>query len=154
MISVICTLLLVCSPADQFDGEKLELTEKEWAKRLTPEQYRILRKGGTEAPFKNAYYRNEEPGKYLCAGCSLPLFSSDDKYDSGSGWPAFTAPICKENVAIQSSYNPFSSARGVRCARCDGHLGDVFKDGPPPNGIRYCIDSASLLFIALPAENP
>ena len=135
-----------CPSNYRFDGEKLVLTEKQWKEKLTPEQFRILRKGGTEAPFKNAYFDNKIAGIYECAGCALPLFSSEAKFDSGTGWPSFTAPICPQNVTLESKWSPFSSGREVKCSRCDGHLGDLFKDGPPPIGDRYCIDSAALNF--------
>ena len=136
-----------CPSTSRFDGKKLVLTEKQWREKLTPEQFKILRKGGTEAPFKNAYFDNEKPGIYQCVGCSLPLFSSEAKFDSGTGWPSFTAPICPENVLVQKKLNPFSSGMEVKCSRCDGHLGDLFTDGPPPTGNRYCTDSAALNFI-------
>lgn len=137
-----------CRPEYRFDGKKLILSEKEWKERLTPEQFRILRKGGTEPAFKNPYFDNKREGIYECAGCALPLFSSDQKYDSGSGWPSFWAPICHENVTVKRSFNPFASGKEVVCSRCEGHLGDVFKDGPPPTGNRYCVDSAAFNFIA------
>jgi len=136
-----------CTSANRFDGKKVVLTEKEWEARLTPEQFYILRKGGTETPFKNAYFDNEESGIYVCAGCALPLYSSEAKFDSGTGWPSFTHPICPENVAVQMRFNPFASGRECKCSRCDGHLGDLFRDGPPPLGTRYCMDSAALRFI-------
>ena len=136
-----------CLPEYRFDGSQLVLTEKQWKEKLTPEQFDILRKGGTEPPFKNAYFDNKKAGIYQCAGCALALFSSEDKFDSGTGWPSFTAPICPQNIQLVKKINIFSSAKEAKCRRCEGHLGELFKDGPPPNGQRYCIDSAALVFV-------
>lgn len=126
--------------------EKLQLTEAEWRERLTPEQYHVLREAGTERAFTGKYEGNKAPGLYRCAGCGTPLFSSDTKYNSGSGWPSYTAPVEPDAVDEHSDEAHGMVRTEVRCARCDGHLGHVFPDGPGPDGLRYCINSASLDF--------
>ncbi len=134
---------------DCFDGIKVDLTEEQWKERLTTEQFNILRKGGTEPPFDNAYNDNKAPGIYQCAGCGLPLFSSETKYDSGTGWPSFWAPICQVNVTLERELKSYFYGKEVSCSRCGGHLGHLFSDGPPPTEKRYCINSAALKFIPL-----
>ena len=113
---------------------------------LTPEQHRILREGGTERPGSGRLLHNKAPGTYCCAGCGAPLFGSDSKYDSGSGWPAFTAPIAQEAVDELSDRSHGMERVEVRCKACTGHLGHVFPDGPGPEGLRYCINSEALDF--------
>lgn len=121
-------------------------TDAEWRATLTPEQYRILRQAGTEPPFSGALLNNKAKGLYVCGACGEPLFDSDTKYDSGSGWPSFTAPLSGEAVAEHMDNSHGMRRIEVRCAKCEGHLGHVFPDGPGENGLRYCINSASLAF--------
>lgn len=135
------------------DG-KVRLTEAEWRERLTPEQFKILRGSGTERPFSCPLWKiSDEPGVYHCAGCGLGLFRSTDKFDSGTGWPSFTRPIASDRVTEHSDRSHGMVRVETLCARCDGHLGHVFTDGPPPSGLRYCINGTALLFLPdSPAE--
>ena len=126
--------------------EQLNLSESEWRKRLTPEQFHVLREAGTERAFSGLYNDNKADGIYRCAACQLELFDSIDKYDSGSGWPSFTQPIAPDHVVEHADVSHGMRRVEVRCARCDGHLGHVFPDGPPPTGLRYCMNSVSLDF--------
>lgn len=126
--------------------EDMPRSEEEWRKRLSPEQYHILREAGTERAFTGRYWDNHDSGEYLCAGCGEPLFSSDTKYDSGSGWPSFTEPERQDAVTEHVDTTHGMRRVEVRCAKCGGHLGHVFPDGPAENGLRYCINSASLGF--------
>ena len=126
--------------------DKLNLTDAEWREKLTPEQYQVLRQAGTERAFTGEYEQNKAPGMYKCAGCGAPLFSSETKYNSGSGWPSYTAPVEPQAVDEHRDLAHGMVRTEVRCARCEGHLGHVFPDGPGPEGLRYCINSAALDF--------
>ncbi len=132
--------------------EKMHLTDAEWRERLTPEQYQILRQAGTERAFTGKYEKNKGAGEYVCAGCGQPLFDSETKFDSGSGWPSFTRPASDDAVEEHRDTAHGMIRTEVVCSRCDGHLGHVFPDGPrDQGGLRYCVNSASLEF--KPEEN-
>jgi peptide-methionine (R)-S-oxide reductase len=124
--------------------EKVIKTDEEWRAELTPERYAVAREKATERPFTGEYNHAKEAGVYRCAACGNELFRSEDKFDSGSGWPSFTAPIADENVATEDDVSHGMVRSEVLCAACDAHLGHVFPDGPGPNGLRYCINSAIL----------
>ncbi len=129
---------------------KVTKTDEEWKKILTPMQFQVLRQAGTERAFTGETWNNHEHGKYRCAGCGLVLFLSDDKFESGTGWPSFTRPAAADRVAEREDRSFFSIRTEVLCPRCGGHLGHVFPDGPPPTGLRYCMNSAALKFEATP----
>ncbi|MEM7044817.1 MAG: peptide-methionine (R)-S-oxide reductase MsrB [Pseudomonadota bacterium] len=133
-------------------SEKIKKTDAEWKVRLTPEQYRVARLKGTERPFTGEYNDSKAKGTYVCVCCGQPLFASDTKFDSGTGWPSFYAPIEKGAVAEEADYSLLMSRTEVLCSRCDAHLGHVFPDGPEPTGQRYCMNSASLKLMPKDAD--
>ena len=149
--SVLFLALAVLSCNAQQDSKKLpnnfmKKTEEEWKKELTPLQYNVLRQKGTERAFTGEYYDHHEKGTYICSGCKLPLFTSESKFESGTGWPSFFQPIAESAVTVNKDVSYGMVREEVVCSRCGGHLGHVFDDGPQPTGLRYCMNSVSLKF--------
>jgi len=125
-------------------ADKLELSDEDWRQRLAPEQYQVLRGHGTESPGSGCFLGTTEPGTYVCVGCHNPLFASGTKFESGTGWPSFNQPVGPNSVVEVEDLSGGRTRVEIRCARCDGHLGHVFPDGPPPTGLRYCMNSVSM----------
>jgi len=155
LLSLIAISIGACAQSDKRSAktesddssiEQIKLSEEEWKEKLTEEEYYVLREQGTERAFTGKYWDNKKEGTYLCAACKLPLFASNTKFRSGTGWPSFYEPINETNVGEHRDTSYGMLRREVHCARCGGHLGHVFEDGPKPTGLRYCINSVSLDF--------
>jgi peptide-methionine (R)-S-oxide reductase len=143
----IITKVQLEAPDYVWDGKKINKTEGDWKKQLTELQFYVARQAGTERAFSNPYHDNHEEGTYYCVGCGMPLFDSKHKFDSGTGWPSYYQPIQDKNVAFNVDYDIGYERKEVHCARCESHLGHVFDDAyEQPGGLRYCINSASLIF--------
>ena len=132
---------------DKTHPEKINKSDAEWRKQLTPEQYQVARGSGTERAFTGQYWNKHDDGLYTCVCCGTPLFDSKTKFESGTGWPSFWQPLAKENVVERSDVSLGMERTEVQCVRCEGHLGHVFHDGPAPTGLRYCMNSASMRFV-------
>jgi peptide-methionine (R)-S-oxide reductase len=135
-------------------SDKLILDDDEWRRRLTPEEYDVLRRHGTERAGTGCFVGTHDPGTYVCAGCANPLFRSGEKFESGTGWPSFNRPVSPDSVTTIEDRSWLMVRTEVRCARCDGHLGHVFDDGPPPTGLRYCMNSAAMKHVPEGAPLP